>query len=134
MPKFTTFLMFVKEQHGKAEQAVNFYVSLFPNSKIIRLERFGAADGEAEGTIKHALFSLDGQEFMAMESGRDHRFSFTPAMSIFVNCQTEDEIDRVFGQLGQGGTVLMELDRYPFSRKYAWLNDKFGVSWQLNLP
>ena len=68
-----------------------------------------------------------------MESSLDHAFTFTPAISIFVNCETEDEIDKLFETLSQGGSVLMELTQYPFSKKFGWVQDKFGVSWQLNL-
>ena len=70
---------------------------------------------------------------MALDSGRQHLFTFTPAMSLFVQCETEDEIDRLYRELSTGGKVLMELDTYPFSKKFGWTDDKFGVSWQLNL-
>ncbi len=134
MQKLTSFLLFVGEQHGKAEEAINFYVSLFKNSKILRIERYAAGEVEKEGTVKHAVFTLDGQEFMAMESGLDHRFTFTPAMSIFVTCEREAEIDELFGKLSSGGKIHMPLNNYPFSRKFGWVEDRFGVSWQLNLP
>ena len=81
----------------------------------------------------HATFSLNGQEFMCIDSSVQHEFTFTPSMSLYVNCETEAEIERLFEKLSLGGQVLMELDRYPFSEKFAWLNDQFGVSWQLNL-
>ena len=133
MQKTTTFLMFVGKQYGKAEEAINFYTSLFRNSKIINLVRSGAGEGESEGTIQHAVFSLDGQEYMAMESNGEHPFTFTPAMSIFVRCETEGEIDRLYEKLSEGGSILMELNSYPFSKKFGWVQDKYGVSWQLNL-
>ena len=134
MQKFTPFLMFVKDQHGKAEAALNLYVSLFNNSKIIDIERYGPGEGEPEGTIKRATFSLGGQEFMAMDSSHAHQFTFTPAISIFVNCESEAEIHAVFKRLSSDGAVLMELGDYGFSRKFGWVQDRFGVSWQLNLP
>jgi len=133
MQKITPFLMFVGKQHGKAEEAMNYYLSLFRNSKVITIERYGAGEEETPGTVKHALFALNGQEFMALDSGRQHLFTFTPAMSLFVQCETEDEIDRLYRELSKGGKVLMELDNYPFSKKFGWTDDKFGVSWQLNL-
>jgi predicted 3-demethylubiquinone-9 3-methyltransferase (glyoxalase superfamily) len=133
MQKITTFLMFVGEQHGKAKEAIELYVSLFRNSRIIEMERYGAGEEEPEGTVKHATFSLDDQEFMAIDSGLEHAFTFTPAMSLFVQCETEKEIDALFEALSVGGAILMELDTYPFSRKFAWIQDRFGVSWQLNL-
>jgi predicted 3-demethylubiquinone-9 3-methyltransferase (glyoxalase superfamily) len=125
--------MFVRENRGKAEAAINRYVSVFDNSRIIELERWGAGEGEPEGTVKRARFSLRGQEFMAMDSHREHPFTFTPAISIFVECETEAELDRVFGLLSRGGMALMPLGNYGFSRKFGWVADEFGVSWQLNL-
>ena len=133
MQKTITFLTFVGKQYGKAEEAIKLYTSLFKNSRIINIVRAGAGEDEPEGTVRHAVFSLNGQEYMAMESSLDHAFTFTPAISIFVNCETEDEIDKLFETLSQGGSVLMELTQYPFSKKFGWVQDKFGVSWQLNL-
>jgi len=133
MQKLTTFLMFVGEQHGKAEEAMNLYVSLFKNSRIGNIERYGAGEEEPAGTVKHATFSLGGQEFMAMDSHRQHDFTFTPSMSIFVQCDTEEEIDAVYKSLIEGGRALMALGDYGFSRKFGWLADRYGVSWQLNL-
>ncbi len=134
MQKLTTFLMFVGEQRGKAEEAVKFYVTLFRNSHVDKIERYGPNEGEQEGTVKQARFTLAGQEFMAMDSGLDHRFTFTPAMSIFVTCESEAEIEELFGKLSESGKVRMPLKDYPFSRKFSWVEDRFGVSWQLNLP
>ncbi len=129
MQKITTFFMF----DGKAEEAMNFYTSLFENSKILSITRYGPGEGGVEGTVMHATFSLGGQEFMCIDSNVKHDFTFTPAMSLYVNCETDEEIDRLFTKLSQGGQVLMPLDRYPFSEKFAWVSDKYGVSWQLNL-
>jgi predicted 3-demethylubiquinone-9 3-methyltransferase (glyoxalase superfamily) len=129
MQKITTFLMFT----GKAEEAMNFYTSLFPQSRVLRITRYGPNEAGAEGTVMRATFSLNGQEFMCIDSNAVHAFTFTPAMSLYVNCETEDEIARLYTQLSQGGQVLMPLERYPFSEKFAWVADKYGVSWQLNL-
>ena len=133
MQKTTTFFMFVGDQFGKAEEAIHFYVSLFQNSRIITIARYGAGAQGTEGAISHAVFTLNGQEYMAMESNLEHQFTFTPAVSIFVNCETDEEIDTLFQKLSESGSVLMELNKYPFSEKYGWVTDKYGLSWQLNL-
>jgi len=129
MQKVTTFLMF----DGQAEEAMNFYTSLFEKSKILDITRYGPNEASAEGSVMHATFSLSGQEFMCIDSNVKHEFTFTPAMSIYINCETQAEIDRLFEKLSHAGQVFMPLDRYPFSEKFAWVSDKFGVSWQLNL-
>ncbi len=133
MQKNTTFFMFVGKQHGKAEEAINFYISLFKDSGIINIERYGAGEGEPEGTVKHAVFTLNGQQYMAMESSLAHDFTFTPAISIFVICESEEEITTLYKGLADGGAVLMPLNTYPFSEKFGWVQDKYGISWQLNL-
>ena len=81
-----------------------------------------------------AAFSLAGRSFRCTDSIVQHPFTFTPAMSLFVECESEAEIDDVFGKLSQGGQVFMPLDAYPFSRRFGWVADRFGVSWQLTLP
>lgn len=127
--KITTFLMF----SGQAEEAMNYYLSVFDQAKILYVQRYGANEVGAEGTVSHATFSLYGQAFMCMDSNVKHDFTFTPSVSLYVACSTEDEIDRIFERLAQGGQVLMPLAAYPFSSKFGWVADKFGVSWQLNL-
>lgn len=127
--KVTTFLMF----DGKAEEAMNFYTSVFEESEIIDIIRYGANEVGKEGTVLNAKFSIKGQEFMCIDSNVKHEFTFTPAMSLYVNCDTEKEIDQVFEKLSQEGSILMPLASYPFSEKFAWIADKYGVSWQLNL-
>jgi predicted 3-demethylubiquinone-9 3-methyltransferase (glyoxalase superfamily) len=133
MQALSTCLMFVGDQYGRAEEAMNLYISLFEKSGVVAIERYGAGEEESEGTIKRARFSLAGREFMAMDSGREHPFTFTPAISIFVDCHRVDEVDELFAKLSDQGTVLMELQAYPFSARSGWLQDRFGVSWQLNL-
>ena len=83
--------------------------------------------------VVHATFALSGQVFMCMDSNVKHDFTFTPSMSLYISCATEEEIDRLFEKLSQGGSVAMPLMAYPFSSKFAWVTDKYGVSWQLNL-
>ncbi|MGZ3751158.1 MAG: VOC family protein [Mucilaginibacter sp.] len=129
MQKLTTFLMF----EGRAEEAMNFYISLFKQSGIVSISHYDASEPGTEGTVKHAVFSLNGQEFMCIDSHATHGFTFTPAMSIFVNCETEPEIEHLFGKLAEDGQVLMPIGSYPFSKKFGWVSDKFGVSWQVSL-
>ena len=129
MQKFTTFLMF----QGQAEEAMNLYTSLFKQSAILNITRYGANEAGAEGTVQHAIFTLNGHEFMCIDSSAQHAFTFTPSISLYVRCDTEEEIDTVFVTLSQDGQIFMPLDRYPFSKKFGWLSDRFGVSWQLNL-
>jgi predicted 3-demethylubiquinone-9 3-methyltransferase (glyoxalase superfamily) len=124
-----TFLMF----DGVAEKAMKLYDSLFSGSGVDRIERYGPGDQGAEGTVKIAEFTLAGHHLKCIDSPGKHNFTFTPSISIFVDCQDEAELENAFKQLSQGGGVLMPLDNYGFSRKFAWINDRFGVSWQLNL-
>lgn len=133
MQKFTTTLMFVGAQLGKAEEAINLYVSLFQNSQVIAIERYGAGQTGPEGTVRHATFALDGQAFAAMDSAGPHAFTFTPSISITVQCESEEEIERVYNRFMEGGSAMMPLDNYGFSRKFAWVGDPYGVSWQLTL-
>ena len=127
--KITTFLMF----EGKAEEAMNFYTSLFDRSEIVNISRYDENGPGKEGSVIHATFTLNGQEFMCIDSYVKHAFTFTPSMSLYVTCETEEEIEAVFHKLAQDGSVLMPLGSYPFSKKFGWLNDKYGVSWQLAL-
>ncbi|MFD0679332.1 MULTISPECIES: VOC family protein [unclassified Paenibacillus] len=127
--KITTFLMF----EGKAEEAMNFYTSLFEQSEILSIERYGANEAGAEGTVVKAAFALNGQVFMCIDSSVKHGFTFTPAISLYVSCDTEEEISKVYERLSHDGAVLMPLGKYPFSNKFGWVQDKYGVSWQLNL-
>lgn len=125
------FLMF---QDGKAEEAMNYYTSLIEDSKITSIVRYGANEAGEEGTVMQATFTLKGQEFMCIDSNVKHQFSFTPSFSIYVTCETEEEIDTLYQKLNENGQTLMPLEGYGFSKKFGWLNDRFGVSWQLNLP
>ena len=131
MEKITPFLMF---QDGNAEEAMNFYTSIFEDSQITNIVRYGANEAGPEGTVMQATFTLKGQEFMCIDSYIKHKFSFTPSFSIFVTCNTEEELDHFYEKLNEGGQALMPLNNYGFSKKFGWVNDRFGVSWQLNLP
>ena len=123
--------MFVGDQYGRAEEAMSLYVSLFEDSRVLDIERFGA--DEDESGVKRARFELAGREHIAMDSGGEHPFTFTPAISLSVDCDSEHQLDEAFAELSEGGTILMPLQAYPFSARFGWLNDRFGVSWQLNL-
>ena len=130
MEKVMPFLMF---QDGKAEEAMIFYTSLIEDSEITNIVRYGANEIGNEGTIMQATFTLKGQEFMCIDSNVKHEFSFTPSFSIYVICNTDEEIGDLYQRLSEGGQALMPLDNYGFSKKFGWVNDRFGVSWQLNL-
>ena len=125
-----THLMF----DGDAEKAMKLYVSLFRGSEIRQVERYGPGEPGAEGTIKRADFILGGHHLICIDSPIKHAFTFTPSMSIFVDCDSETELIEAFKQLSEGGKVMMPLDNYGFSKKFGWVSDRFGVSWQLNLP
>jgi predicted 3-demethylubiquinone-9 3-methyltransferase (glyoxalase superfamily) len=128
--KIITFLMF----EGEAEEAMTFYVSLFEDAEVLAITRYGAGDAGAVGTVQHATFTLAGQQFMCIDSSETHEFSFTPSISLYVQCETEDEIDRLYAALSEKGEALMPLGSYGFSTKFGWTMDRFGVSWQLSLP
>jgi predicted 3-demethylubiquinone-9 3-methyltransferase (glyoxalase superfamily) len=124
------FLMF----QGKAEEAMNFYVSLFPDGKVLDLVRYGPNQPGPEGSVMKASFSIGQQTILCIDSPTKHDFTFTPAFSFFVDCTSEEQIKHLYGELSAGGKTFMPLDNYGFSRQFAWLSDRFGVSWQLNLP
>lgn len=138
--RIATFLTFVGDQCGKAEEAINFYTSVFPNSEIKKITKY--AEGEAGGTpalIKYGLFTLNGVVYGVSESNYNHAWSFTPGVSLFVECNSESEMDTLFEQLSSnGGQVMVPLDdygseNYGFGKKFGWCEDRYGISWQLNL-
>ncbi|MGE5306940.1 MAG: VOC family protein [Alphaproteobacteria bacterium] len=115
MQKITPFLWF----DGKAEEAVSFYVSIFKNSKVVNIMRCGDAGPGPKGTVMSATFQLDGQSFMALNGGP--LFTFSPAISFFVSCETQEEVDELWEKLSEGGE----------KQRCGWLKDKYGVSWQI---
>jgi len=138
--KTTTFLTFVGDQCGKAKEAIDFYTSIFPNSEIKSIVHY--AVGEAGGTpelIKYGVFTLNGAEYRVSENNYNHAWSFTPGVSVFVDCDSENEIDTLFKELSSnGGQVMVPLDNYDtgdygFGKKFGWCEDTYGISWQLNL-
>jgi predicted 3-demethylubiquinone-9 3-methyltransferase (glyoxalase superfamily) len=126
--KVTPFLMF----QGKAEEAMAFYCETIPQSRVIDVTRHGSGEGEPGGML--ARLSIGGQDVMIYDSPVPHAFTFTPAASLFVDCSSEEEQDRIVEALAEGGGFLMPIGNYGFSRRFAWLNDRYGVSWQVNLP
>lgn len=115
MPKITPFLWF----DGKAEEAVNFYVSVFKNSKTLSVSRYGDAGPGPKGTVMTVAFELDGQQFVALNGGP--HFTFSPAISFVVSCETQEEVDHFWEKLSEGGKEV----------QCGWLEDKYGVSWQV---
>ncbi|MEW6737563.1 MAG: VOC family protein [Acidobacteriota bacterium] len=115
MQKITPFLWF----DNNAEEAINFYTAIFKNSKIISLTRYGEAGPGPAGTLMSATFQLDGQEFMALNAGP--QFKFTEAISFYVNCETQQEVDEFWEKLSAGGE----------KGRCGWLKDRYGLSWQI---
>ena len=118
--KIMPFFMYVSE-HGQAEEAIQLYTSLFADSRILNIERYGDGEGRVVGTVKQATFALNGQQFMAIDGGAGHAFTFTEANSFFVNCETQAEVDELWQKFTAEGEESM----------CGWLKDKFGVSWQI---
>ena len=115
MQKITPFLWF----DGRAEEAASFYVSIFKNSKVLTVTRYGDAGPGPKGTVMIATFELDGMKFLALNGGP--QFTFSPAISLVVNCETQEEVDHLWSKLSEGGD----------KQQCGWLKDKFGVSWQI---
>jgi predicted 3-demethylubiquinone-9 3-methyltransferase (glyoxalase superfamily) len=120
-------------QGGIAQAALDLYFATLPDSRMLRVERWSHGELGQAGTIKVAVFALCGREFMCSDSPVKHDFSFTPSSSIFVELGSTAELERVFGILSESGQVLMPLGDYGFSQQFGWVNDRFGVSWQLNV-
>lgn len=128
--QIATFFTF---QDNNAEKAMNFYVDLFDNSKIVNLTRWGAGAPGKEGSIMVASFDLDGNLFMCSDSPSIHDWDFSPAVSNYMECKSESELESLFSKLSENGNVTMPLNNYGFSTKFGWVIDQFGISWQLNL-
>jgi predicted 3-demethylubiquinone-9 3-methyltransferase (glyoxalase superfamily) len=115
MKKITPFLWF----DGKAEEAMNFYISIFKNSKVVSITRYGEAGPGPKGSVMTAAFQINGQEFVALNGGP--QFTFSPAISFVVNCETQQEVDELWEKLSEGGEKQV----------CGWLKDKYGLSWQV---
>ena len=124
------FLMF----QGQAEEAMTFYVSLFPDSRIIDITRYGPGEAGMEGSVRMASFFIRNLTILCIDSAVQHDFTFTPAMSLFVDMSSEEELRSIASALSSGGYIFMPLGNYGFSRQFTWISDRYGVSWQLNLP
>ena len=116
---------------GHAENAIHFYLSLFDDSEIIHITHYGKDAGDRAGKIEVATFTMHGQQFMCIDSSVEHAWAFTPAISLHVACDSAEEVDRLHNALIEGGESFMPLGSYPFAQRYAWIQDRFGVSWQL---
>lgn len=137
----TTFLTFVGDQCGKAEEAINFYTSIFLNSEIKSIKKY--SKGEAGGTpelIKYGEFTLNGTNYLISESNYNHAWSFTPAISLFISDKSDDMIQTLFEKLSlNDGQVMVPLENYEgegdygFGKKFGWCQDKYGISWQFVL-
>lgn len=124
------FLMFT----GDAEAAMRLYVSLFSDGEVLELARHSAGGPGPEGKVQRARFRIGGQEVLCTDSPAVHDFTFTPSSSLFVDCDSGAHQDELVARLGEGGQTFMPLADYGFSRRFAWISDRFGVSWQINLP
>ena len=129
MVKAATHLMFT----GDASSALDLYASVFPAFRVERIERYGEGEPGPHGSIKRADASLTGHALIVIDSPVKHAFTFTPAVSLFVECESREELETAFAALSSGGQIFMPLDSYGFSQRFGWCADRFGVSWQLNL-
>lgn len=121
-PELVPFLMF----EGAAGDALDLYVSAFDDAEAVGVER------REDGTIEAAFLRIGEQRVRLFDSPVEHDFGFTPAISLFVEFDEPEEVETAFAKLSDGGGVLMPLDEYPFSPRFGWVNDRFGVSWQLS--
>jgi len=127
-PSVVPFLMFT----GRAEEAMRFYEKAVPGSQILDVQKWGPGGPGAAGTVKRATMRIGSQTVMFTDSPPVHGFTFTPSISLFVTCETAAEVDAIFGALSEGGQVMMPLGAYPFSPRFGWTGDRFGVSWQVS--
>lgn len=120
-------------QDNNAEQAMDFYVKIFDNSRVTNVARWGENAPVKAGLIMQATFELDGSLFMCSDSPPIHDWDFSPAVSNYIECDNVAELQRLFTRLSENGKVNMPPNNYGFSQQFAWVIDQFGVSWQLNL-
>ena len=120
-------------QGGKAQAALDLYAPVFPRFVVVSMEKYVAGD-PTPGLVKIAKIDFNGHPLIIIDSPIPHKFDFTPSMSLFVDFDAAVELDRAFEKLADGGDVKMPLNHYGFSPQFGWVTDRFGVSWQLNLP
>ncbi len=128
MATATPFLMF----QGQAQAALDLYTATLPDTRVLQMERHSGA-GTGSGSVKLARVAICGNAFLFSDSPAVHGFNFTPSSSVFVDCDSADEQLRIFNALAEGGQVRMPLNNYGFSQRFGWTDDRFGVSWQINL-
>ncbi|MFC0136896.1 3-demethylubiquinone-9 3-methyltransferase [Staphylococcus petrasii] len=130
IPKITTFLMF----NNQAEEAINLYTSLFENSEILTMVKYGEEGPGVPGTVQHSIFTLNGQVFMAIDADNGEELPMNPSISLYITVDNAMEMERLFSGLKKEGAILMPKTAMPPFREFAWVQDKFGVSFQLALP
>lgn len=130
MNSVATHLMFT----GEASSALALYADVFPEFHVEHMERYGASEGGPAGTVRRADVTFGEHRLVVIDSPVKHAFTFTPAMSLFVDFRDAAALDAAFARLSDGGQVMMPIADYGFSRRFGWCSDRFGVSWQLNLP
>lgn len=130
----TPTLMFANQQHGQAEAALDLWIRAFPNSALGWINRWEEGAGqETPGTVMQAEAVIAGVPVRVMDSAFPHEFGFSPAHSYTVECNSAEEVDHAWTVLTEGGQVLMELGEYPFSERFGWCADRFGVNWQISV-
>jgi predicted 3-demethylubiquinone-9 3-methyltransferase (glyoxalase superfamily) len=125
-----THLMFA----GEASAALELYAAVFSEFRLDRIDRYGSGEAGAEGTVRRADITFGKHRIIVIDSPVKHAFDFTPSTSLFVDCDSASALDTAFAQLAEGGQIFMPIADYGFSQRFGWCSDRFGVSWQLNLP
>lgn len=130
MHSAATHLMFA----GEASAALDLYGEIFPEFRVDSIDRYGSGEAGAEGTVRRADITFGKHRIIVIDSPVKHAFTFTPAMSLFVDCDSAEALDSAFARLSKDGQVFMPIAGYGFSQRFGWCADRFGVSWQINLP
>ena len=129
MTTITPFLMF----EGRAQQAMDLYQACFTDFTVIQCDRYPDDHSQLKGQIHFAIINIHGQQLALIDSPVKHAFQFTPSISLMVEFQESQPLKKAYEQLAHQGEILMPLDQYDFAQQYAWINDPFGVSWQLKM-
>ena len=119
---------------GEASAALDLYGEIFPEFRVDSIDRYGSGEAGAEGTVRRADVTFGKHRIIVIDSPVKHAFTFTPAMSLFVDCDSAEALDSAFARLSKDGQVFMPIADYGFSQRFGWCADRFGVSWQINLP